>query len=52
MEHEQGVWKGKSVRMQPRLEMTSSVDRRNDVKVKGKGHPCTGTEAVYRPYGP
>jgi len=19
---------------------------------KGKGHPCTGTEAMYRPYGP
>ena len=24
-----------------------------DFKVgKGKGHPCTGTEAQYRPYGP
>ena len=22
------------------------------IKVKGKGHPCTGTEALYRPYGP
>ena len=21
-------------------------------KCKGKGHPCTGTEALYRPYGP
>ena len=21
-------------------------------KDKGKGHPCTGTEALYRPYGP
>ena len=21
-------------------------------KSKGKGHPCTGTEALYRPYGP
>ena len=21
-------------------------------KVKGKVHPCTGTEALYRPYGP
>jgi len=19
---------------------------------EGKGHPCTGTEALYRPYGP
>jgi len=19
---------------------------------KGKGHPCTGTEVLYRPYGP
>ena len=22
------------------------------VKVKGKVHPCTGIEALYRPYGP
>ena len=22
------------------------------LKGKGKGHPCTGTEALYRPYGP
>jgi len=21
-------------------------------KKKGKVHPCTGTEALYRPYGP
>ena len=21
-------------------------------KDKGKAHPCTGTEALYRPYGP
>jgi len=21
-------------------------------KEKGKGQPCTGTEALYRPYGP
>jgi len=21
-------------------------------KGKGKGHPCTGTETLYRPYGP
>jgi hypothetical protein len=20
--------------------------------IKGKGHPCTGTDALYRPYGP
>ena len=24
----------------------------DNVKGKGKGHPCTGTEALYRPYGP
>jgi len=24
----------------------------HDIKKKGKGHPCTGTEALYRPYGP
>jgi hypothetical protein len=23
-----------------------------DGKSKGKVHPCTGTEALYRPYGP
>ena len=23
-----------------------------NVKVKGKVHRCTGTEALYRPYGP
>jgi len=22
------------------------------IKGKGKGHPCTGTEALYRPYNP
>jgi len=22
------------------------------IKGKGKVHPCTGTEALYRPYGP
>ena len=22
------------------------------ISYKGKGHPCTGTEALYRPYGP
>ena len=22
------------------------------VEAKSKGHPCTGTEALYRPYGP
>ena len=22
------------------------------IKSKGKVHPCTGTEALYRPYGP
>jgi hypothetical protein len=24
----------------------------NTGKGKGKVHPCTGTEALYRPYGP
>ena len=28
-------------------DLESNVD-----KVKGKVHPCTGTEALYRPYGP
>ena len=22
------------------------------LQCKGKGHPCTGTETLYRPYGP
>jgi len=22
------------------------------LKIKGKVHPCSGTEALYRPYGP
>ena len=28
------------------------IDATNKVKVRGKVHPCTGTEALYRPYGP
>ena len=30
------------------------VGKLHSVYVKGKGkvHPCTGTEALYRPYGP
>ena len=28
------------------------VNTRMKVKKKGKVHPCTGTEALYRPYGP
>jgi hypothetical protein len=27
-------------------------DIANVSKVKGKDHPCTGTEALYRLYGP
>jgi len=30
---------------------TSPTKSMNNNK-KGKGHPCTGTEALYRPYGP
>jgi hypothetical protein len=26
--------------------------QRKTVKGRGKGHPCTSTEALYRPYGP
>ena len=28
------------------------VQRVGMVKGEGKVHPCTGTEALYRPYGP
>jgi hypothetical protein len=30
----------------------SKVALNTSVKGKGKVHPCTGTEALYRPYGP
>ena len=30
---------------------TSSLLRLHPT-IKDKGHPCTGTEALYRPYGP
>jgi len=34
-------------------DSTSMVTKlHNYVKSKGKLHPCTGTEALYRPYGP
>jgi hypothetical protein len=29
-----------------------SISLPSGAKGKGKGHPCTGTEALYRPYGP
>ena len=32
--------------------LCSVLYRLNTVKGKGKVHPCTGTEALYRPYGP
>ena len=31
---------------------SDDVTWRCKCKGKGKGHPCTGTEALYRPYGP
>jgi len=37
------------------VEENDSLINRNKVsliKGKGKVHPCTGTEALYRPYGP
>jgi len=36
------------------IQMHSSSDflKLTSVEGKGKGHPCTGTEALYRPYGP
>jgi len=30
----------------------SKVRTNNKMYVKGKDHPCTGTEALYRLYGP
>ena len=36
-----------------RALMNAVMNLRGFIKVgKGKGHPCTGTEALYRPYGP
>jgi len=40
------------------MDITAKKERRYKTgkvykgKGKGKGHPCTGTEALYRPYGP
>jgi hypothetical protein len=33
-------------------ESGSLLSFRYVISIKGKVHPCTGTEAVYRPYGP
>jgi len=30
---------------------TSPMPAAYNGKGKGKGHPCTGTEALYKPYG-
>jgi hypothetical protein len=38
-----------SVRKEMEIDPNTQVP---GVKVKGKVHPCTGTEALYRPYGP
>ena len=39
-----------------RLETLIEVDHSGNLSLnlgkKGNGHPCTGTEALYRPYGP
>ena len=46
-----GRWKRHHVQELRELQVSdkclSSLGRK-----KGKGHPCTGTEALYRPYGP
>jgi len=34
------------------IRILSKKYPKHEVKVKGKVHPCTGTEALYRPYGP
>ena len=42
----------------PVIDSSENEDRMLDLNVcfkgasKGKVHPCTGTEALYRPYGP
>ena len=38
----------------PHLTVSSSAVRKITLQEgkKGKVHPCTGTEALYRPYGP
>jgi len=33
-------------------EMGSGCEVQETGCCKVKGHPCTGTEALYRPYGP
>jgi len=34
------------------MQLVISSDGCVYMYVKGKVHPCTGTEALYRPYGP
>jgi len=34
------------------VETLFSLQSSTEVKGKGKDHPCTGTEALYRPCGP
>jgi len=36
---------------QPHFQSRPSK-RTSYIQGKGKGYPCTGTEALYRPYGP
>ena len=38
-------------KMELTLIQFTNKSQNSDYK-KGKGHPCTGTEALYRPYGP
>ena len=35
-----------------RISWLVHLERMEEDKKKGKVHPCTGTEALYRPYGP
>ena len=34
------------------LQTMHKIINQESLKIKGKVHPCTGTEALYRPYGP
>ena len=38
--------------LKSRVEFGNETNDRHNGKGKGKVHPYTGTEALYRPYGP
>jgi len=42
------------IHLSPLVDYQYQTESAGTLNIKGKGkvHPCTGTEALYRPYGP